>query len=555
MFGKFSFNKFLIGVVFLLAETAGTAQVYDLSTPRATIFTHFNNLKANNYHPEMAAKTIYGLSAEEAKSKAIRLKYIFEGSGVFVDYNNFPSDANYTDSIHFAIPKHAFKPFPYKLPKVYLEKYGNNWYYSQETTAVIDQLYQQIYPFGAELIRSHIPVVFKSHIFGLEIWQWFGLVLAIFLTYLLHILFKKILFFLLKIIKKRLVKFTIENLDERLKQFSHPLSYIFGIYVLRLMIPYLLLGQKVGNLLIVSLDFALIVFWIFVFLKLVDVFMTVYKYRSDQTDNKLDDQLTPILQNTLKGIVVLFGLFKILIVMGADPKAIIAGLSIGGLAIGLAAQDTVKNLIGSMMIFLDKPFKIGDWIAVDGVEGSVEEVGFRSSIIRAADTSIYKIPNSILSEVKVNNMGKRVYRRFHTTLGIRYDTPPVLIENFVEGIKKIIELHPTTRNYSNYTPYNSVPYNVEFVDYGDSSLNILLNVYFMTHDYGEEMHGRHLLLLGILELANTLGVEFAFPSQTLFMETFPEKASGMPKYDTDLKDINQNVNSVLEEFKNKISKY
>jgi len=555
MFGKISIGKLLIGIVFLLVETMGTAQVYDLSTPRATIFTHIDNLKAQNYYPKNAAKTLYGLSAEDAENKAIKLKYVFEGSGVFIDYSNFPSDSNYIDSVHFAIPKHAFKPFPYKLPKIYLEKYGNNWYYSQETTGAIDQLYQLIYPFGAELIHSHIPPIFKSHIFGLAIWQWLGLMIAVFLTYLLHILFKKILFVLLKIIKKKFVSLPIENLDERLKQFSHPLSYIFGIYVLRLIIPYLLLGQKVGNILIISLDFALIVFWIFVFLKLVDVFMTIYTYNSNQTDNKLDDQLIPILQNTLKGIVIIFGVFKVLIIMGADPKAIIAGLSIGGLAIGLAAQDTVKNLIGSMMIFLDKPFKIGDWIVVDGVEGSVEEVGFRSSIIRAADTSIYKIPNNILSEVKVNNMGKRIYRRFSTTLGIRYDTPPMLVENFVEGVKKIIELHPTTRNYSNYTPYNSVPYNVEFIDYGDSSLNILLNVYFMTHDYGEEMHGRHLLLLGILELANSLGVEFAFPSQTLFMETFPEKASGMPKYDTNLNDVNQTVKSVLDEFKNKISKY
>ena len=241
--------------------------------------------------------------------------------------------------------------------------------------------------------------------------------------------------------------------------------------------------------------------------------------------------------------------------MGADPKAIIAGASIGGLAVGLAAQDTVKNLIGTLMIFIDKPFKIGDWIVVDGIEGSVEEVGFRSSIIRAADTTIFKIPNSKLSEAAVNNMGKRVYRRFKTTLGIRYDTPPELIEEFVEGVKKIIELHPTTRNYSNYTPYNSVPYNVEFVDYGDSSLNILLNVYFMTKDYAEEMHGRHILLLGILKLANAMGVEFAFPSQTLFMELFPEKQPAYPKYNTDKASVEKIMAEVLAEFKQKISKY
>ena len=548
-------KKYYHLILFFLWFFPATGQVIDLSTPRSMIFTHLNNLKPDNFHPEVALKTFYGISNEEARKKAIRLKYIFEGKGLFIEYNNIPNDPNYTDSINFPIPKHAYKPFPYRLPEVYLEKYGNNWYYSKNTVAKIDYLYNHIYPFGAEIIAQYVPGYLKDRFFGLEIWQWIGLLIALILTYFLHVLFKKILFGLFHFVKQRVTKIPIKNLDERLRQFSHPLSYIFGIYVLELSIPYLLLGQEISNWLISALNFAKIVFWIFVFLKLVDVFIAVYKHRVAKTENLLDDQLLPILKNSLKGIIILVGLFKILIIMGADPKAIIAGASIGGLAIGLAAQDTVKNLIGTLMIFVDKPFKIGDWVVVDGIEGSVEEVGFRSSIIRAADTSIFTIPNSKLSETSVNNMGKRIYRRYQTTLGIRYDTPPALIEEFVEGIKKIIELHPITRNYSNYTPYNSVPYNVEFVDYGDSSLNILLNVYFMTNDYAEELHGRHVLLLGILKLANSLGVEFAFPSQTLFMELFPDKQPAYPKYNTDKANIEKIMKDVIEEFKEKISKY
>ena len=548
-------KKYYHLILFFLWFFPATGQVIDLSTPRSMIFTHLNNLKPDNFHPEVALKTFYGISNEEARKKAIRLKYIFEGKGLFIEYNNIPNDPDYTDSINFPIPKHAYKPFPYRLPEVYLEKYGNNWYYSKNTVAKIDYLYNHIYPFGAEIIAQYVPGYLKDRFFGLEIWQWIGLLIALILTYFLHVLFKKILFGLFHFVKQRVTKIPIKNLDERLRQFSHPLSYIFGIYVLELSIPYLLLGQEISNWLISALNFAKIVFWIFVFLKLVDVFIAVYKHRVAKTENLLDDQLLPILKNSLKGIIILVGLFKILIIMGADPKAIIAGASIGGLAIGLAAQDTVKNLIGTLMIFVDKPFKIGDWVVVDGIEGSVEEVGFRSSIIRAADTSIFTIPNSKLSETSVNNMGKRIYRRYQTTLGIRYDTPPALIEEFVEGIKKIIELHPITRNYSNYTPYNSVPYNVEFVDYGDSSLNILLNVYFMTNDYAEELHGRHVLLLGILKLANSLGVEFAFPSQTLFMELFPDKQPAYPKYNTDKANIEKIMKDVIEEFKEKISKY
>ena len=544
-----------IYLLFALIIQTAKSQIVDLSTPRATLFTHFDNLRFDNYYPDAAAKTIYGLSKNEAQEKAIRLKYIIEGKGLYIDYTKIPNQTDYIDSINFPIPRYAYKPFPFHLPDVYLEKYGNNWYYSKLTVSKIDFLYKQIFPLGADLIEKYVPNELKFKVFDISVWKWIGLFVIILLTYILHVIFTKILFFLFKIIKSQLIKLPIKKLDERLKDFANPLSYIFGIYVMQVFIPYLHLGQKVGNAIIFTLNFVQIVFWIFVFIRLVDVLITIFKHYTSQTESKLDDQLIPILRNGLKGIVIIFGLFKILIEMGADPKAIIAGASIGGLAIGLAAQDSVKNLIGTFMIFVDKPFKIGDWIAIDGVEGSVEEVGFRSSIIRAADTSVYKIPNSKLSEIAVNNKGKRVYRRYQTTLGIRYDTPPELIEIFVEGIKKIIELHPTTRNYSNYTPYNTVPYNVEFVDYGDSSLNILVNVYFVTKDYAVEMHGRHILLLGILELANTLGVEFAFPSQTLFMELFPEKQPSYPKYETDPKIISKRMKEVIEEFNNKISKY
>ncbi len=542
-------------LIILLFSNISWAQTLDLSTPRGAFFTHLENLKPKNYHPEIAGKVMYGLSDDAASDKAVKLKYIYDGKGVFIDYNNIPVEANYTDSLHFPLPKHAFKPFPFRLPKIYLEKYGNKWYYSKETVAYIDDLYRQIYPFGANLLIQYVPASLKSKFIGLQIWQWIGLILLIIFTYFLHIIFKRILFLFLKLLKRFITKKIIENLDDKLKQFSHPLSYIFGIYVMEIIFPYLLIERKIGIFIINSLAFAKIIFWIFVFIKLVDVFIAFYKNKVEQTKSLLDDQSLPILEKTLKIIVIVFGVFKMLMLMGADPKAIIAGASIGGLAIGLAAQDTVRNLIGSFMIFADKPFKIGDWIKIGDIEGSVEEVGFRSTVVRAADTSVFKIPNSKLSEDSVNNLGKRVYRRYTTTLGIRYDTPPELIEEFVEGIKKLIELHPTTRNFSNYTPYNSVPYNVEFVDYGDSSLNILLNVYFMTHDYGEEMHGRHILLLGILDLANTLGVEFAFPSQTLFMELFPEKQPAYPKYETNPDEVKKRLEQVINDFKTKITKY
>ena len=173
----------------------------------------------------------------------------------------------------------------------------------------------------------------------------------------------------------------------------------------------------------------------------------------------MDDQLAPIIRNFLKGLVLFIGVLKLLTLLGVDTATVIAGASIGGLAVALGSQDTVKNLIGTLMIFLDKPFHIGDWIEASGFSGTVEEVGFRSTRIRAADTSIYQIPNSKLAEITINNKGLRLYRRYNTNLGLRYDTPPELIEAFVKGVREIIIAHPETRSES---------YNVEFTGFGDS---------------------------------------------------------------------------------------
>ncbi|HHB52360.1 MAG TPA: mechanosensitive ion channel family protein, partial [Saprospiraceae bacterium] len=259
----------------------------------------------------------------------------------------------------------------------------------------------------------------------------------------------------------------------------------------------------------------------------------------ERTHGKLDDQLVPILHNFLTGIVVFLGALKLLTLFGVNVATVIAGASIGGIAVALASQDTVKNLIGTFMIFLDKPFHIGDWIEADTVVGTVEEVGFRSTRVRAADTSIYQIPNSKLSEIVINNKGLRLYRRYKTELGIRYDTPPALIEAFVKGVKKIIIAHPETKSDS---------YNVEFTGFGDSALLIMVNVYFKSLEWGVEQSSKHRLHMAIVKLAAALGVEFAFQSTSVMIEQFPEKKSIDLKYITSKEKIDAVIKEVVDDF-------
>ena len=179
----------------------------------------------------------------------------------------------------------------------------------------------------------------------------------------------------------------------------------------------------------------------------------------------MDEQLIPIIRRTLQGIVLAGGLIQVLSILEVNVTTLIAGISIGGLAIALAAQDTIKNLFGSLTIFMDKPFQIGDWINFSGVDGTVEEVGFRSTRVRTFANSLVYVPNGKLADMVVNNYGLRAFRRFKMTLTITYNTPPLLIEKYVEGVRAIIANHPAVRKPGFEVHLNSM---------SNSSLDILV---------------------------------------------------------------------------------
>jgi len=513
----------------------------DLASPHATIYTHLFALQEDSYDLEKAASTIYGASEKRAEEIALKIKQVLDGKGLRVAIASLPKDPNYLDTLQNFSAEPMYVLFPNQLPEISVEKINGNWYYSQETNRQIDRLYREVYPAGTELLKKSIPNVGHLRMFGLEVWQYVGLLVLLVLSVALFYIQNKVIFWLLKSLEKYLIRFAHNSLNDSLLKLSRPISWLLVFYALENYIPILQFPIEVNSFLLKGLHIGQTVLWIYVFLQLVQVLMDIYGSYSLKTESKLDDQLTPILKRLLRGLVFFVGGLKMLTIFGADVTTVIAGASIGGLAVALASQDTVRNLIGTFMIFLDKPFQIGDWIVGGGVEGTVEEVGFRSSRIRAADTSVFTIPNSKLSEIVINNLGLRLYRRYKTVLGIRYDTPPELIEAFVKGVRALVDTHPDTR---------SEDYNVEFTGFGNSALEILLNVYFKNPGWGKEQSSKHRLHIAIVKLAKELGVEFAFPSQTLMIEDFPEKQALDLKYDTDLVRTDKVIQEAVASFKN-----
>lgn len=266
--------------------------------------------------------------------------------------------------------------------------------------------------------------------------------------------------------------------------------------------------------------------------------------RAARTENKLDDLLVPLMRKTLKAFIIAFGIIYLADSLDVELTPLIAGLGIGGLGFAFAAKDTIENFFGSVTVILDGPFQIGDWVVIGGVEGTVESVGMRSTRIRTFYDSMVTMPNSTIVSTKVDNYGRRRYRRWKETIGIGYDTPPERIASFCEGIRALLLAHPYTRK--DY-------YQVWLHGFGSSSLDVLIYVFWTAPDWQTELRERHRLMLDIIRLAGELKVEFAFPTRTLYMRKEDTWQEGMDSLSADrpegwMADAEEEGRRIVERF-------
>jgi MscS family membrane protein len=188
--------------------------------------------------------------------------------------------------------------------------------------------------------------------------------------------------------------------------------------------------------------------------------------------------------------------------LGIPAYSVIAGLGVGGIAVALAAKDSLANLLGSLLIMFEKPFRVGHWIKVDNIEGFVESIGFRSTRIRTFYNSLVSIPSNNLVNSTVDNMAMRKLRAVRTVLHLSYATPADKVERFVEAIRQLIEDNPHT--YKKW-------YRIRFDDFGEYGLHVLVNFLLDVSDNQIEQAERQHLMLALLKLAEGMDIEFAIP--------------------------------------------
>ena len=251
------------------------------------------------------------------------------------------------------------------------------------------------------------------------------------------------------------------------------------------------------------------IIFLFIVLQLINVIVQLFVNYTEKTDNSMDDQLVPLLDKFIKVVVISLALIHILNLAGVNTTALLAGVSIGGLAIALAAQETVKNLLGSVMIFIDKPFQIGDLVKGPNFMGIIVEVGFRSTRIITSDSTIITIPNGIVANSTINNLGARTFRLYKVSLKMDCATSKAQMEalrtelkTFTESIPEIIQKKVTFR----------------FTEINESYLEMMCKFAINTHSYPKEQEIREILNFKIIEVLDKKEIKLYMPSSTVFLD-------------------------------------
>ncbi|MDW8308500.1 MAG: mechanosensitive ion channel family protein, partial [Verrucomicrobiales bacterium] len=242
-------------------------------------------------------------------------------------------------------------------------------------------------------------------------------------------------------------------------------------------------------------------------LKLVDLLMGYWRERAAQEDQTFNQQLLPIVRKTFKAFVIVVAALTTLNNLGVNITAAIASLSIGGLAVGLAAQDTLGNLFGAVAVFADKPFKIGDRIQLDNVDGTVETIGLRSTRVRNLDGHLITVPNKTMANAIITNITRRPNIKTTMNIGITYNTPVERVKRALEILNEVYRSHPKTHDVI-----------ISFNKFESSSLNLLVVHWWNSTDFREYLGGMQELNLQVKARFDAEGIEFAFPTQTVYVK-------------------------------------
>ena len=369
-------------------------------------------------------------------------------------------------------------------------------------------------PAWIDNLSNDLPFL-KWRLWHNELWKYLFSLIYIFLAFYVS----KLLDFLTRVWLRRWAERTKTKFDDLvLELLNGPIKVVTFVIFLRIGLDVFEWPELVQNILTKGFTVVVAITLTYMVLKFIDLLMTYWRQRTQaEVDREFDRQLLPIIRKSLKVFIVVVAALVTLDNLGINITAAIASLSIGGLAVGLAAQDTLANLFGAVAVFIDKPFRIGDRIQLDEVDGTVESIGMRSTRVRNLDGHLVTIPNKTMGNATITNVTARQRIKTVMNIGIPYDTPVEKIKLALHIIKEVYGKHPQTSEL--VTGFNK---------FDSSALNILVVHFWKDANFLASLEGLQEMNLELKERFDREEIRFAFPTQTIYVKPDPEMVASKP---------------------------
>lgn len=392
--------------------------------------------------------------------------------------------------------------FPFLMHCQFVQKLGTVWTFAPQTVGQIDYLYGAL---GNGWLGDHLPAVFFSVQFaGLQLWQWLSLLLILAGGWAFGWVLNAII---LWIAKAAAARTRVRWDDELVRALDGPLGLIIWAFLVSLGAP--LVGLTPTARQITSIGWSMLglagLGWLC--FRAVDSFANAVR-RLVGEKNPVGVGFLPIISRFAKAMVAVFILIAVLAVMGVEVMGLLAGLGIGGVAVAFAAQKTIENLFGAVSIAGDRPFAVGDYVTIDEVSGTVEDIGMRSVRIRTMPRTLVTIPNAMVMATKITNFQVRDRIIYNPTLTIAYGATSEQLAYIVDEIKRMLladgRVHPEVQR-------------VRFKGFSPSSLDIEVLCWISTTDQYAYTAIAEELNFGLMGIVERSGASFAFPTQQVYL--------------------------------------
>ena len=476
------------------------------STPQGTVFGFMKSAAKGNYDQALGYLDTK-MTGTGGQKLVLSLQVVLERgfSGKLAMLSNEP-EGDLDDKLPSSKERVGTVRIPSGSVDVLLERVqrGKNpplWLFSAETLKNVPEAYKAL---DVRTVDAYLPEFLVSHWFlWFPLWQWLMILLLIPVSFGVSVLVTRLLSPLLLLLVKRIAR---GQGEQHVAGLSGPIRVLV----------FALAGWSISFL---SRSVLMSAFWSYVALtltvmaatwlcvRLIDIVSKLKQSRLTVTSSS-KVSLLQLVEKLSKILVVIIGGLVVLYITGINIAAALTGLGIGGIAIAFAAQKTLENLFGGIMIISDQPVRVGDFCRAGDHLGTVESIGLRSTRIRTLKRTVVSVPNGQLAAMSLENFAMRDKIWFHHTLRLRYETTADQLRHILAGIRKVLVEHPKVETASARS---------RFVRLGDSSLDLEVFAYVLETEYEPYLHIQEDLLLCIIDMVEESGTKLAFPSQTTYL--------------------------------------